>query len=219
MTAFPFPFYAHLSLMAQRDRTRGWFLPATRQGTGFIGRGKDVAGYDGPLCAQPQPLPDTPSRVYSGSAGTHPKDLRDNALGSYPSGYGVVLAIFISNVGSAAAYLEGKRDSRSDSQRGYAFFAMTLTHLGLASPLNTINGVSAFPINATEVFFFNSGNTMEYIAVDPTLGQQVRSRLSRTSLNYRYVLLFSFLLNLIPWQSDLEWFSQRQAIDFSENVI
>ncbi len=96
---------------------------------------------------------------------------------------------------------------------------MTLTHLVLASPLNTITGASLITISAAEVFFFKSGNTMEYNAVDPTLGQQVQSRLSRTSLNHRYVLLFSLLWNLILWQSDLEWLSQRKAIGFLENVI
>lgn len=94
-------------------------------------------------------------------------------------------------------FTAGKRDLRLDYLRGYCIFVMTLTHLGLASPLIFVTGGSRFLINAAEVFFFISGFTIGLIAVGRPLGQQVASRLARAWLIYRYVVLFSFLLTVL----------------------
>ncbi|MXZ23627.1 MAG: hypothetical protein F4Y80_01965 [Caldilineaceae bacterium SB0665_bin_21] len=99
--------------------------------------------------------------------------------------------------GSGEGYIAGKRDLRLDYLRGYCIFVMTLTHLGLASPLIFVTGGSRFLINAAEVFFFISGFTIGLIAVGRPLGQQVTSRLTRAWLIYRYVVLFSFLLTAL----------------------
>jgi hypothetical protein len=99
--------------------------------------------------------------------------------------------------GPGRGYLAGKRDLRLDYLRGYSIFVMTLTHLGLASPLIFVTGGSRFLINAAEVFFFISGFTIGLIAVGRPLGQQVASRLTRAWLIYRYVVLFSFLLTAL----------------------
>ena len=99
--------------------------------------------------------------------------------------------------GSGEGYIAGKRDLRLDYLRGYCIFVMTLTHLGLASPLIFVTGGSRFLINAAEVFFFISGFTIGLIAADRPLGQQVASRLARAWLIYRYVVLFSFLLTAL----------------------
>ena len=99
--------------------------------------------------------------------------------------------------GSGEGYIAGKRDLRLDYLRGYCIFVMTLTHLGLASPLIFVTGGSRFLINAAEVFFFISGFTIGLIAVGRPLGQQATSRLTRAWLIYRYVVLFSFLLTAL----------------------
>ena len=99
--------------------------------------------------------------------------------------------------GPGRGYLAGKRDLRLDYLRGYCIFVMTLTHLGLASPLIFVTGGSRFLINAAEVFFFISGFTIGLIAVGRPLGQQVASRLTRAWLIYRYVVFFSFLLTAL----------------------
>ena len=99
--------------------------------------------------------------------------------------------------GPGGGYIAGKRDLRLDYLRGYCIFVMTLTHLGLASPLIFVTGGSRFLINAAEVFFFISGFTIGLIAVGRPLGQQVASRLTRAWLIYRYVVLFSFLLTAL----------------------
>ena len=99
--------------------------------------------------------------------------------------------------GPGRGYIAGKRDLRLDYLRGYSIFVMTLTHLGLASPLIFVTGGSRFLINAAEVFFFISGFTIGLIAVGRPLGQQVASRLTRAGLIYRYVVLFSFLLTAL----------------------
>lgn len=100
-------------------------------------------------------------------------------------------------LGPGRGYIAGKRDLRLDYLRGYCIFVMTLTHLGLASPLIFVTGGSRFLINAAEVFFFISGFTIGLIAVGRPLGQQVASRLTRAWLIYRYVVLFSFLLTAL----------------------
>ena len=117
------------------------------------------------------------------------------------------------------SFTDGKRDLRLDFLRGYALLAMTLTHLGLSSPLIAITGGSRFLINAAEVFFFVSGYTIGVVAVGRPLGQQVMSRLSRTWLIYKYLILFSFLLSLVLWQSDLAWRRQGEAFGFLVSVI
>ena len=99
--------------------------------------------------------------------------------------------------GSGQPFTAGKRDLRLDYLRGYCIFVMTLTHLGLASPLIFVTGGSRFLINAAEVFFFISGFTIGLIAAGRPLGQQVASRLGRAWLIYRYVVLFSFLLTAL----------------------
>ena len=99
--------------------------------------------------------------------------------------------------GSGQPFTAGKRDLRLDYLRGYCIFVMTLTHLGLASPLIFVTGGSRFLINAAEVFFFISGFTIGLIAAGRPLGQQVASRLARAWLIYRYVVFFSFLLTAL----------------------
>lgn len=99
--------------------------------------------------------------------------------------------------GSGQPFIAGKRDLRLDYLRGYCIFVMTLTHLGLASPLIFVTGGSRFLINAAEVFFFISGFTIGLIAAGRPLGQQVASRLGRAWLIYRYVVFFSFLLTAL----------------------
>ncbi len=117
------------------------------------------------------------------------------------------------------SFMDGKRDLRLDFLRGYALFVMTLTHLGLASPLMAITGGSRFLFNAAEVFFFVSGYTIGFVAAGRPLGQQVLTRLGRTWLIYKYLLLFSFLLSLVLWQPDWAWFSQGEAFDFLVSIM
>ena len=116
-------------------------------------------------------------------------------------------------------YMEGKRDLRLDFLRGYSIFVMTLTHLGMASPLIFITGGSRFLINAAEVFFFISGFTIGYIAVGRTLASQVQSRLSRSWLIYRYILFFSFALTLLLEPDRLWEASQGEFVGWLVNLI
>lgn len=98
---------------------------------------------------------------------------------------------------SCPAYMAGKRDLRLDFLRGYALLAMTLTHLGMASPLIFLTGGSRFLINAAEVFFFISGFTIGFIAVGRSLEGQVKSRLHRAWTIYLYILFFSLGLTAL----------------------
>lgn len=95
------------------------------------------------------------------------------------------------------SWMRGKRDLRLDFLRGYALVAMTLTHLGLNSPLIFVTGGSRFLINAAEVFFFISGYAIGYIASSRELGQQVQSRLKRAWDIFKYILFFTILLTLL----------------------
>jgi len=117
------------------------------------------------------------------------------------------------------SFIDGKRDLRLDFLRGYALVAMTLTHLGLASPLIAITGGSRFLINAAEVFFFISGYTMGYVAVDRPLRQQVLRRLGRTWLIYKYLLFFSFFLSLVLGQPELTRLNQGEAFGFLVGIV
>ncbi len=94
-------------------------------------------------------------------------------------------------------YIKGKRDLRLDWLRGYAILAMTLTHLGVTSPLIIITGGSTFLFNAAEVFFFTSGFTIGLISLGRPLTRQVSGRISRAWLIYKYVLIFTFMLSII----------------------
>ncbi len=99
-------------------------------------------------------------------------------------------------------YMDGTRDLRLDFLRGYAILAMTLTHLGMASPLIFVTGGSRFLITAADVFLFISGFTIGHIAIGHPLGQQVQNRLARSWLIYRYILFFSLSLTVLldqPW--------------------
>ncbi len=116
-------------------------------------------------------------------------------------------------------YMDGKRDLRLDFLRGYSIFVMTLTHLGLASPLIFITGGSRFLINAAEVFFFISGFTVGYIAIGRTLGSQVENRLTRSWLIYRYILFFSFGLTLVLGQERLQEESQGEFVRWLVSLI
>lgn len=118
--------------------------------------------------------------------------------------------------GSGEGYIAGKRDLRLDYLRGYCIFVMTLTHLGLASPLIFVTGGSRFLINAAEVFFFISGFTIGFIAVGRPLGQQVASRLTRAWLIYRYVVFFSFLLTALL---SLEMFREYSRGELTEWML
>ncbi len=120
---------------------------------------------------------------------------------------------------ACTSFMAGKRDLRLDFLRGYALFVMTLTHLGLASPLMAITGGSRFLVNAAEVFFFVSGYTIGFVAAGRPLGQQVRTRLGRTWLIYQYLLLFSCLLSLVLWQPDWAWLSQGEAFGFLVSIM
>ncbi len=117
------------------------------------------------------------------------------------------------------AYMEGKRDLRLDFLRGYAIFVMTLTHLGMASPLIVITGGSRFLINAAEVFFFISGFTIGYIAVGRTLESQVTRRLARSWLIYRYILFFSFVLTVLLGHDMLQEEPQGEIVQWLVSLI
>lgn len=116
-------------------------------------------------------------------------------------------------------FMDGKRDLRLDLLRGYAIFVMTLTHLGMASPLIFITGGSRFLINAAEVFFFISGFTIGIIASGRALGQQVQSRLNRAWLIYRYVLFFSFALTLLLEQFLFRELAQGEVVAWLVEII
>lgn len=121
--------------------------------------------------------------------------------------------------GAQAPYRDGARDLRLDFLRGYALFVMTLTHLGMASPLIFVTGGSRFLINAAEAFFFISGYTIGYIARGRALAGQVRSRLSRSWLIYRYVLLFTFALSALLGLEDLEADTRGEAVRALARVV
>ncbi len=116
-------------------------------------------------------------------------------------------------------YMDGARDLRLDFLRGYAILVMTLTHLGMASPLIFVTGGSRFLINAAEVFFFISGFTIGYIAIGRPLGQQVQHRLARSWLIYRYILFFSLALTVLLDQAWLRTATQGEFVRWLVHLI
>ena len=101
---------------------------------------------------------------------------------------------------------EGKRDLRLDWLRGFALFAMSINHAGLASYLQYITGNSEFLINAAEGFFFISGFTLGFISIGRDAKTAVNRVLKRTWIIYLATLGIAFgfaaaamLTNLPLW--------------------